>query len=247
MKLKERETQFLEYVHGHKSMVEKCQGAGSLTSIEAVKVYKNAHVFRLTESLGETFEGVWSVLGDELFYELSKSYISCFPSQSYNLGDYGESFPDFLRESSIASVFPFVSDLARLEWRFKEIFHMKDSDKLEDLETTDRADFRLEFNDDHRIDIYDFDVSSIWISIKDGKKLNEIPKVSTPILLYKRCDQVLIIRVSETLLKFHQGFSRGLSFSEIIDEWPESIEIGPQDIQETFQILKNSGLIRKML
>jgi hypothetical protein len=101
------------------------EGGGRLTAAEAVDVYRGAYPARLTEALGETFEACWRVLGDEGFFAAARGYIARTPSRSYNLSDYGESFPEFLESRPEAEAAPFLGDLARLEWTVKELFHAK--------------------------------------------------------------------------------------------------------------------------
>ena len=44
--------------------------AGRLkTAASALEVYRRAYVARLTEALGDTYEAVWSVLGDDVFFD----------------------------------------------------------------------------------------------------------------------------------------------------------------------------------
>ena len=100
-------------------------GGGTLTPEEAVGVYRAGYPARLTEALGETFEGCWRALGDEAFFAVAKDYIARMPSASYNLSDYGRSFPEFLESRADAEDAPFLGDLARYEWTFKELFHTK--------------------------------------------------------------------------------------------------------------------------
>src|SRR5688572_29447575 len=56
---------------------------GSLDVKGALGVYQNGYPARLTEQLGETFEAVWWVLGDEDFLTVCRTYIAENGSQSY--------------------------------------------------------------------------------------------------------------------------------------------------------------------
>ncbi len=104
------------------ALVAAVRGGGKLTSAEAVEVYRGAYPARMTEALGETFEACWRMLGDEEFLEACRIYARSVPSVSYNLSDYGSSFPDFLL-TRFGSHAPFIGDLGSLEWSFKELFH----------------------------------------------------------------------------------------------------------------------------
>jgi putative DNA-binding protein len=100
-------------------------GGGRLTPAEAVEVYRGGYPARLTEALGETYETCWRVLGDEVFFAAARAYISRFPSLTHNLSDYGAGFPEFLDSLPVSLDAPYLGDLARYAWAFKELFHEK--------------------------------------------------------------------------------------------------------------------------
>lgn len=104
-------------------LVASVTGGGALTAAEAVDVYRGGYPARLTEALGETYEICWRVLGDEAFFAAARGFIARFPSRSHNLSDYGAEFPEFLESLPIASDAPYLGDLARYAWTFKELFH----------------------------------------------------------------------------------------------------------------------------
>ena len=107
------------------AFVAAVTGGGKLTAAQAVDVYRGGYPARLTEALGETFEACWRVLGDEAFFAAARDFIARTPSFTHNLADYGEGFPEFLESRPDAEHAPFLGDLARYEWAFKEIFHAK--------------------------------------------------------------------------------------------------------------------------
>lgn len=104
------------------ALVGVIRGGGKLSAADAVEVYRGGYPARMTEALGETFEACWRVLGDEEFLEACRVYARSVPSRSHNLSDYGASFPDFLQRRFEKDA-PFIGDLGRLEWSFKELFH----------------------------------------------------------------------------------------------------------------------------
>lgn len=106
-------------------LVASVTGGGELTAAEAVDVYRAGYPARLTEALGETYEICWRVLGDEGFFAAARGFIARFPSRSHNLSDYGAEFPEFLESLPVAEDAPYLGDLARFAWTFKELFHEK--------------------------------------------------------------------------------------------------------------------------
>lgn len=115
---------------GDASLAAGVSGGGRLTPEGAVEVYRRAYPARMTEALGETYERVWRVLGDDDFFSTCAAFVPTEPSTSGDLSDYGRSFPEFIESRPDLSHAPFLGDLARLEWTFKELFHAKDNEGL---------------------------------------------------------------------------------------------------------------------
>jgi len=78
---------------------------------------------RLREALADTFEAVARYVGDAEFGALTLRYIAAHPPSGYNLNDVGRSLPRFLRGDRLLTGFPFLADLAALEWKISRAFH----------------------------------------------------------------------------------------------------------------------------
>jgi hypothetical protein len=117
-------------VEGDGALAGAVTGGGKLSPEGAVAVYRRAYPARLTEALGETYRRCWRVLGDDDFFAACAAFIPTERSSSANLSDYGRGFPEFLEGWDGAVHAPFLGDLARLEWTFKELFHARQHDGL---------------------------------------------------------------------------------------------------------------------
>ena len=98
---------------------------GSLSASECVEIYSRGYFARLTEALGETFEATWWVVGDREFFGLCQRCVKERPSSYFDLSEYGLEFLEFLSRQDLAKELPFLNDLAKFEWQFKDIFHKK--------------------------------------------------------------------------------------------------------------------------
>lgn len=127
MNIQNLQTQFADTIVSEKQNEELealIIPGGSLENPQAaLDVYRAGYFARLTESLEETFESLWAVLGDEDFFKICQDYIEKHASNSYNLSDYGQQFPEFLDHHTALESFPFLKDLARFELVFQKIFH----------------------------------------------------------------------------------------------------------------------------
>lgn len=147
------------------AFVAAVTGGGKLSARESVEVYARGYVARLTEALGETYEACWRVLGDEGFFAAAKDYIGRTPSLSYNLSDYGAGFAAHLEsDEELAAAAPYLGDLARYEWEFKELFHLAPRAGLSaaDLAARAKPDSRFRFGGALRLLALKHRVYDLW-------------------------------------------------------------------------------------
>ncbi len=88
-----------------------------------LSVYAGGYEARTLEALKEVYEAVRHIIGPKKFGELAQSYANVYPSNNYNLTFYGRHLPEFLKSYSLTNDFPFLPDLALLEWKVCEAFH----------------------------------------------------------------------------------------------------------------------------
>ncbi len=124
MKLAELQKRFVSSAYGKidPRLAAAVRGGGRLSSADAVGVYRSGYPARLSEALGETFEACWRVLGDSDFLAACAEFARKAPSTSHNLSDYGAGFPAFLLKKFKGEA-PYIGELGRLEWEYKELFH----------------------------------------------------------------------------------------------------------------------------
>ncbi len=126
LNLKELQEQFLNSVlcdsfdEGiKKSMIP----GGKLDKVSCLQAYKNDYTARLSSALGDNFESIWTILGDEDFFKLTHHYIKEHPSSHYDLGEFGNELPNFLINHEL----PYLSELAILEIEFRRLFNSSPS------------------------------------------------------------------------------------------------------------------------
>jgi len=126
MKLRDIQAKFVNCVYqgeSSKTLEEIITPAGSLKKQESMEVYTDDYEVRMLEALKENYEKVFERVGAETFYMLYKDFKDCFTSHSYDLGRYGDEFPEFLKNHSINNRCPHLHTLAEMDLAFREIFH----------------------------------------------------------------------------------------------------------------------------
>lgn len=87
----------------------------TLAPLERLDIYRRMYELRLTEALRTDYPGLAHFLGEELFAELARLYITAHPSHSYTLNRLGDGLPGFLDDVEGLPRPRLLQDLARLE------------------------------------------------------------------------------------------------------------------------------------
>lgn len=225
---------------------------GTLTSDTAVEVYRTGHIVRLTEALGETFEAVWWVTGDENYFRLAKEYLLSHHSSSYNLSDFGKSFPDFLERKLPFSDLPFLSDLASFEWTFKEVFHLPPHTSLssEDFHREELSgNIHLSFGPSVRLFHSSYAVYEIWK--QRGTKQDSLPEESwiTPqwLLCYKHQQQVFIKHLTEPEFLLLHHLRSGKNIENSLTETLQAFsDLTMDTVSNLFTLIKITGIVTQI-
>ena len=85
---------------------------------------------RLHDSICEDFPKVIAIVGQEKFSEIIKEYLRVYPPSSFSLRFAGERMVGFLNSHSLTLQYPFLAELARLEYAFIESFDAADANLL---------------------------------------------------------------------------------------------------------------------
>lgn len=230
------------------ALLETIIPGGSLSSDHALDVYRIGHIVRLTEALGDTFEAVWWVAGDDNYFRLAKDYLLTHPSASYNLSDFGKTFPDFLQKTQPFADLPFVADLARFEWTFKEVFHRPPHTSLsaDDFQQHEvSGTMHLTFGASVQFFHSMYSVYEIWKM--RGTEQESLPQEqwNTPqwLLCYKYEQQVYIKHVSEPeyllLQHLHSGKNIEDALSHTLQDYPD---LTATIVSDCFGLIKTTGI-----
>lgn len=218
---------------------------------EALEVYQKGYPARLSDALGETYEGVWSVLGDEEFFSLCERFIKENRSESFNLSDYDVRFSSFLeRQGSLIEEFPFLPELAFFEWQFHKIFHSP-VDETRELSAEELA----EVNEDSKfclvssLRIFSFAYSTyrIWQQRKNEER--ELFDFHSPecLCLFKVGEPgIRSLYIRDWQYQIIDCLQKGLSLGEALDQANRSFEMNEGMVQEIFSLLIRHQLIKEI-
>jgi uncharacterized protein len=122
--MKDFQDQFLKAVHSGQfnDWFDTLLPAGTLDGMGVFRTYHMDYSSRLSHALTSSYPAIAQHLGHD-FALLCQEYILAHPSHHNDLGQLGQGLEAFLRTHALAHQYPFLPDLAALEWAIERLFH----------------------------------------------------------------------------------------------------------------------------
>lgn len=109
-------------------------GPDGKTAPKRFNVYRNNVVASLSEALEQSFPAVGRLLGEDYFKALARAFVAEHPPSSPVLMWYGADFGDFIERFPPLAAYPYLADVARIEWAWLEAYHSADALPLDPAE-----------------------------------------------------------------------------------------------------------------
>lgn len=90
-------------------------------------VYRNNYLITLRNALRSTFPVIERLVGEEFFAALACAFAECHPPRSPIMARYGGALPGFLEQFAALADFPYLADVARLEYARVQAYHAADA------------------------------------------------------------------------------------------------------------------------
>lgn len=90
-------------------------------------VYRNNYLITLRNALRSTFPVVERLVGEEFFGALAHAFAERHPPRSPIMARYGDVFPGFLETFAALAEFPYLADVARIEYARVQAYHAADA------------------------------------------------------------------------------------------------------------------------
>lgn len=82
-----------------------------------LRIYRHSSELAHVGALRTSYPAVLALVGDAFFDQTARSYRRAYPSQSGNLQRFGAHFADYLASLPSLREYPYLPDVARLEWQ----------------------------------------------------------------------------------------------------------------------------------
>lgn len=118
----------LEY---QRSFIAAIFDSGAMPDIEvnradAGAIYRNNFFSNLSSALAEVYPVVCRLVGSDFFVQMTKPFISTYPSRSGDIQNFGAEFADFICAYEPTAELAYLPEVARLEWLCHKAFHAAD-------------------------------------------------------------------------------------------------------------------------
>ena len=130
------QNKFQEYLlHSQNDIFNYIVNTKKVPTDVRLSIYSHAYRARLLEALASNYPSMQIYLGEEQFEALGNAYIDRYPSHFRSIRWFGDKLENFLRENASYNDFPYLSELAKVEWLMTLVFDAANSDnvKLESL------------------------------------------------------------------------------------------------------------------
>jgi hypothetical protein len=208
----------------------------NLTAAQHLAIYQRSYYSRLLECMREQFKALLYTLGDELFDDFARMYLSEFPSTSPNLADLGERFPAFLESNRPDKDSPetwvnFMIAMAQFEVDLYRIFDEEGSenDKFADVFTDDK---NLKLQKCFALHQYPFEVNKYYQAVAEDKNPELTPPRKTFIAFVRNNYQVYVVPLTEAQFTLLGWLNEGKPVAEAIENLAKQNNFIPERVHE---------------
>ena len=199
--------------------------SGTFDAGQRTQIYRNNIITGFTEALRSVYPVVERLVGEGFFLYAANGYINRHPSASGNLHSYGAGFASFLSNFEPAQGLKYLSDVAKMEWCYHEVYHERDTASL-DLEVLSQIDptcygsLRFELNPASRLMQSEFPILDIWRVNQEGYKGSQTVDLDSGgirLLLLRNGEEIELHPLSEVDYEMLAHMHQGQELSECLD------------------------------
>jgi len=218
-----------------------------LNSPERLDIYYNNTLLGLTDILTATYPVLQKIVGESFFRTVASFYIETNSQITGNRHTYGGKLASFLSLYEPAASWPYLPDIAAIEWAYFQASIADDAPALDFSELTDlitkHPGFIVSLHPGvHYIEL-NFNALEIWQEHQKNEietiKLQESPQ---NVLIWRdQKDDIFLQKISEPLKKLIRGCREGTDFCKAMFQASD----GLQDLtafQQEFALVVSSGI-----
>lgn len=198
------------------------RGDARLSVVERLDIYANMYFFRLRDALREDFGAVCAVVGERNFHNLATDYLLAYPPSHYSLRYAGMHLPPFLQTHRLSEQWPYLMDLAALEWAILDVFDatdapVMDAGVLAAVRPERWPDLRFELTPSLRVLDLEWPVHEVWTAVQRGEVPARPARTRTMLRVWRQRYSVFHCPIDPAEGAALAAITSGARFAEVCD------------------------------
>jgi len=172
--LKELQTAFSDAVYDSEySPLSEMIKDRVLDNSDRIKIYQDNVLVTLHNTLENCYPSVCNLVDEQFFKYAVNEYIKENKPKSGNLDDYGDNFAEFLSNMKELKDFPYIEDVAKLEWALHSSYFAADNDPIDRVGVSKIApeeleNVKFELHPSSNLISSDYPINKIWEISQEG-------------------------------------------------------------------------------
>jgi Putative DNA-binding domain len=158
---------------------------------QRLDIYANMYFYRLLDVLAADYPKTKAITGDANFHNLVTDYLLAHPSQNPSLRYAGEQLPEFLATHALSQTWPFLSELAALEWTRISVFDVEDfaplaREALAEIPPERWGELLLRAGPALRVLRTTHPVHRVWLAVEQTETVPEVAPLETWLAVWRK-------------------------------------------------------------
>ena len=216
-------------------------------SAKRLDIFYNNTYLTLTDILAEAYPVLQKIVGDKFFRTIAHFYIEKYHQRNGNRHSYGREFASFLTSYQPAVKWPYLSEIAKIEWAYFQSMIADDEqainfNKITDL-ISEYPNFVLFLHPGVFLIELNYNSLEIWHEHQKDKietiELQEIPQ--TVLIWRDQNDEIIFQKITEPLKKLFLALQKGNTFTNAMFHASEGLQ-DLTNFQQEFARIVSSGV-----
>jgi len=222
-------------------------GDERLSAVERLAVYANMYFYRLREALAEDFAAVCAVVGKGNFHNLTTDYLMAHPPSHFSLRYAGQHLPAFLLRHPLSRRWPFLADLAQLEWAILDAFDAADAPVLAPtilaaVPPESWAALRFQLTPSLRLLQMDWPADEVWKQVQREGTPAAPARAAVSVRVWRQDFRVYHRRIDAAERAALAAILTGASFAEVCEKIT-TCDLGAERVSALLQAWLDDGLL----
>lgn len=205
-------------------------GRDGLPSEKRYGIYRNNVMASLIDAMAANFPAVHDLVGRDYFRALAAEFIRENPPEQPVLSEFGGAFSDFISAFPPLADYPYLKDVAAMEWAWLRVYHGADAtpvapDVLTTIDPAKLGDAVFTPIPAYRLIYSRFPLSEIWKQTRSEEVEGFSPEADQAILLCRPDMEVTLTGLSQDVA----AFADLLFFGKTLGEAAEAVVSGYED------------------